>query len=370
MDIKKIINEEVNEWLDEALNLSRVPFPFRKVSNTRYVFDVNIPEKNYNVTYDVTFGRVGNEDEVGYSIAFGDGGYGDTGLGEPLRIMATVSNIVKDFIRENDPDILNFSPTRTGSDNRRNTNRRLDMYHYFVKQGAGDEYDGFIVGNKDMMTVEKRNPSFELENGVQDPETIQNIIKDLSLYGGRYETDDVPRNDPNYRVYSVGGWGGLTMQDGSGRQKRTISARKFVDWLLSDDVAYVQGRNEPIKYNEPEPTNQPVDAPIRRVGGRSQAGVAQLGTFQHFLNNNIYGFDNYQELQPFFDNHKNLADFNELKTKTERQMWTADDAEKDRLQGIVDAVDKLRREYDQYERNFSTRDTLNEIESQLMELIK
>ena len=63
-------------------------------------------------------------------------------------------------------------------------------------------------------------------------------------------------------------------------------------------------------------------------------------------------------------------DFKNLKNKTERQLWTADDSDKERLEGIIGAVDSLRREYDLYQRTYTTGHTLNEIENQLLSLIK
>lgn len=382
MDIKKIISEELTGFLDEV-TASREPFEFRKRGENSYEIDVVVPEKNINTKYVVNFHPTGNRDEKGYSISFDEkgGSYSDTGMGIPFRIMATVSLVVQDFIREKDVDIFNFSPVRSRGDRKAgrdpNLNRRLNLYKHFVELGAGDEFDGFIIGNNDAMTVERHNlNNYELKNGYQNPETIQDIVKDLSAYRGRYETD-LPKNDPDYRMFSIADYGGFFMQDGSGNSKRTISARKFVDWMMSEDgVRYVAGRNEPSQYGaiqqqQQQQQDQPVDAPIQRIGGdnRRQYRNAQLGTFQHFLNSDIYGFDDYQELQPFYDTHKTPEEFDELKTKVERQMWSAEENQRDRLQGIIDAINNLKRAWEQYERAHGTNRTLNEIEENLNELL-
>ena len=377
MDIKLIINEEVTGWLDEVGG-TREPFPYEKVKDgngyVQYDFRVEVPEKNYNKTYEVTLYNLGNPEEIGYSISFDEKGrgYSSTNLGQPLRIMATVSAIVKEFVAERQPDVLSFAPTREGRDFDNDTNRRLHLYHRFVKQGAGGQYEGYVVGKERMMTVEKRDPSFELVMGIQSPETIQNIVKDLTLYGGRYVTPDLDRNDPEYKEFIVAsslGTNKLAVRDGTGRSKTTGSATKFVDWVLTEgDVVYVEGDEEPTRRTEPEPES--VDAPIQRIGGnQGSIGVAPTGTFQHFLNNHVYGQRDYRVLQPFLRGMDSIEKFDDLKSKAERQLWTADETERERLQDIVTAVNKLRRTYDSYESSQNHR-RLNEIESNLLDLIK
>jgi len=374
MDIKKIIKEETGNWMNEV-TMTREPFNYRKQSDGQYYIDVVVPEKNINTVFTVSFSPTGYNGEKGYSISFKErgGDYSDdTNMGIPFRILATITRVVQEFAKEKDPDVFNFQPVRTSGDKRggQQNNRRLKLYANYVKQGAGDKYDGFIVGDNFMMTVEKRNPSFELVNGYQEPEIIQNIVKELTIYQGRYETTDVPRNDPDYRIFSVANYGGFFTSDGSGNSTRTVSARRFVDWLFSEpNVGYVQGIHEPEPYDVPQPQqgDEPVDAPIQRIGGR-QFSAAEIGSFQHFLNNNVYGYPDYTELQPFFDSIKTIEKFEELKSKSERQILNTDDNERERLEGIIDAVNKLKQAYEQYERLHENSD-LNEIENNLLDLL-
>lgn len=379
MNIKDIITEEAQNVIKEIVTGadSRIPtYNYHQASEGRFVIDVEEPQKSISTKFDVTFSPEGNRDEKAFSIAFKQQG-GDysqkTGFGVQFRILATITKIVKEQVQVHDPNVLTFQPVKESGEK---GNRRLSLYMQYVKGGAGEDFDAFIIGGDKKVNVEKRNPSFPIENGYQDPETIQDILTQLSVYGGHYQTDLYP-NDPDFQKFGMSHWGGMYAEGADGRNKSTSSARRFVDWMFSiPDLTYVQGAGEPSPYDTPteRPTQTGVDAPIQRVSG-GDTPTAMVGTFQYFLQTEVYGNPTYDILEPFFETVKSMNDFSELRSRANAGLSVArTSTDTERLTAIIRAIDELKRNYNDYARRYGTSDVnenevLNEIEKNLLELL-
>ena len=376
MNIKHIINEETQGILKEIeTNNSRIPtYPYHKISEGIFLIDVDDEQKNIHVKYRVTFSTEGNAEEKAYSIAFKvDGGDYNTitGFGIQFRILATITKIVKEQVAIYDPNILMFQPVKKAGEN---GNQRLNLYMQYVKGGAGEDFDAFIIGNNYKVSVEKRNPSFEIVNGYQEQQTIQEIITQLSVYGGHYQTDLYP-TDPDFEKFSITQFGGMVIQS-KNRERGTTSARRFVDLMFSiPDLTYVQGQHEPDPYQVPvEPTTNG-EVPIQRVSGGHMTSTAMVGTFQHFLQTQVYGNPEYDILEPFFETIKSVNDFNELRSRANIGIGAArNDADRERLQEIVTTIDSLKRNFQEYANRYGTsgvdeNQILKEVEQQLLELL-
>jgi hypothetical protein len=376
MNITNIITEEFQQALKEIVTgaESRIPtYPYHDAGEGTFLIDVDEPQKNIHTKFQVTFTPTGNREEKIYSIAFKERG-GDynqkTGMGIQFRILATITKIIKEQIDKVDPNVITFSPVKESGES---GNRRMSLYMQYVKGAAGDEYDAFILGDKQIMNVEKRDPSFPIENGYQEPQTIQDIVTQLSHYGGYYQTDLHPE-DPDYAKFSIERWGGMGMQSRSEGRKTTGSCRRFVDWMFDyPDLVYVQGAHEPEPYYVPQPARD-TEVPIQRVSG-GHAAPAMMGTFQHFLQTEIYGNPEYDILEPFFETIKTPQDFSELRGRANAGLQTQTGASAERLRRIMTAIDELKRNYNEYARRHGSHEMteseiLAEVERNILELLK
>lgn len=378
MNIKDIIYEETQHAIKEIVTGadSRIPtYNYHQASEGRFVIDVDEPQKNIHTKFDVTFSPEGNPEEKAYSIAFKQQG-GDysqkTGFGVQFRILATITKIVKEQVAIRDPNVLTFQPVKEAGES---GNRRMSLYMQYVKGGAGEDFDSFIIGNKQKVNVEKRNPSFPIENGYQDPEIIQDIITQLSVYGGHYQTDLYP-NDPDFEKFSMTPWGAMYMESNRNGRKGTVSARRFVDWMFSvPDLLYVQGAHEPEPYEVPAEPTQRGEVPIQRVSGAGHTATAMVGTFQHFLQTSVYGNPEYEILEPFFETIKSMGDFSELRSRANHGLSAArSNADVERLREIIRAIDLLKQNYNDYASRYGTspmdeNQILNEVEKNLLDLL-
>jgi len=380
MNIKLVVNEEFDKFVDEIIttNSSIQTYPYEKDPNSegRYFINVDDDIKNVHVIYQVSFSRTGTEEENAYEIAFKlkNGDYNDiNGFGIQFRILATISKIVKDLMSVYNPNILRFQPIKAEGEK---GNRRLNLYMQYVKGGAGEDFDAFIIGNNYKVSVEKRHPSFPLEGEYVDQETIQDIVTQLTVYNGYYETD-VVKTDPDYARFSMSDYGDCRINTPN-NTKSMISIRKFVDIMFNTPlVRYVQGSKEPNPiYTTPQPAQVAgsPDAPIQRVSRQQSGDGVMAGTFAHFLQSQVYGNPAYDILDPYFETMKSLNDFEELKQKAKFALNNARTTiDRERLLGIIDAVDSMKNLYRQYSggygRNNPVNEILNELEENLKELL-
>lgn len=384
MNIYEIINEEFDGFLNELVPTEREVFPYEKANSigTEYEIKIDLPEKGINAIMVVYFSPIGDASDKAYSISFKErnGSWGDrTGFGVQFKLLATISKIVKELTVTHDPNILGFAPVQKAATGNKHTSphQRLKLYMEYVKAGAGEDFDAFILGDSYAVTVEKKNPSFPLENGYIDRETIQDIITQLSVYMGSYETD-LPKDSPEYAKFIMSMYGGGTMYTPHG-SKTTISMRRFVDWIFSTEfVEYVHGSKEPQQVTSPSRQAQPqqgrTDAPIQRVTRHSVSGdnVGDATTFIQFLETNVYGNSTYDVLDPYFETMKSLGDFEELKNRANLSLANArTTADRERLLAIIDAVDTIKNSFHNYTRdNSNVNEILNEILTEVNNLIR
>lgn len=389
MDINEILNEETQHVIDEHIQslveevrtgVSTVPtYPYTKQSEGVYIIRIDDDEKDIHTNFEVTFGQEGNRDEKIYSISFKEegGSYaGKTGMGIQFRILSTITKIITELVNIYQPNVLTFTPVKEEG---KQVNRRLMLYMRYVKAGAGEDFDSFIFGNQVKVNVEKRTPSFPIENGYQEPEMIQDIVTELSLYNGHYETGDVPRNDPNFMIFQMQSFGGMQVR--GAENKSTGSARRFVDWMLDEaDLKYVQGSREAQPYQvptqqQPQAAQQPSvsQAPIQRVSRvEPDAGI---GSFMHFMQTEIYGMPQYDALEAYYETAKSIEDWSELKDRARQSVMglgSNDTANRDRLQDIIRAIDMLESGYGVYRDRYGeeVHEVLNEVEDALNDLLK
>jgi hypothetical protein len=242
----------------------------------------------------------------------------------------------------------------------------------YVKGGAGEDWDAFIIGDNYKVNVEKRNPSFPLQNGYQDQETIQDIITQCSVYGGYYEADEVSRHSTDYQKFSMTSYGDFRIDDNEGAGG-TVSARKFVDKIFSNPfVKYVEGSREAQPLPRPartaaQPSGEVPIEPVRRAGAQQAQGM--MGTFPHFLQTQVYGNPTYDILDPYFETVKTVSDFDALRDRAGiAASRAAQRSDVERLNGIIEAIDALMAHYNQYRRQYGVNETLNEIEKTLLDM--
>lgn len=390
MNILEIINEEFSGFLNEVTPRNVHAYPYTKIRDTKYVIRIDDDEKDVHTNYEVVFSPSGNADEkvVGLSFDEQGGSYVINDFGIQFRILATVTKIVNDMVRDTNPDIITFSPLKqgrkinpkTGRVKNVNPNQRLQLYMNYVKEGAGEDFDAFIIGDADRVQIERKNPSFGIENGYVDPESVQDVVTQLSKYKGYYESGDVSPNDPNYIKFDAN-HGTLMMSKGGQRVKTTRSIRRFVDWMMGyPELNYVPGHADPDRdaytpSQQQQRSDEPVDRPVRRVGSTPErpSGQAMIGSFEYFLQNNVYGIDRYAALNDYYEGFKTLYDFKDLRSRAEDTIASGiQPQEHARLQEVIDAINMLEREFQDFAREHGTEvnETLNEIEASLKELMK
>lgn len=378
MNIKDVINEELDGFISEILTTGTGIKTYDYTEESEGRFHVHIAEPAtanraaIDSTFLVSFGSTGKEEERAYSIAFKPlhGNYSDkTGFGVQFRLLATISKIVKELIPRYNPNILTFQPVKEEGER---GNRRLNLYMQYVKGGAGEDFDAFVIGDNYIVNVEKRHPSFPLKGDYVDQETIQDIVTQLSLYGGYYVTD-LSQDDPDYAKFTISSYGeGRITRSGRGSNEgvSTHSMRKLVDEIFTTEfVKYVHGSREPKPVMRPTTPQAGGEVPIQRVSRSQTQGTAMAGSFGHFLQTQIYGNPEFEILDPYFETMKSFSDFQQLKERANLAQHNARTAaDRERLQGIADAVDSMKELYGQYTNSYGRGS--NPINETLDELIK
>jgi hypothetical protein len=377
---ENVFNEEMNFFLNE-IKIGNVPtYPYEQVSSDKFIVKVDDEEKNVHTRFEVYLHPLHRENEKVYSISFKQAGrdYTEkTGMGIQFRLLGTISKIVEKFVETNQVDVFTFSPVKEAD---KKGNRRLKLYMNFISAGAGENYDAFVIGDPDThqtisVNVESRNPSFGLENGLIDAEIIQDIMTQFSVYKGYYETDTLETNDPDYAKFGQAGYS-FYMQTPEGT-KSTASARRLVDWMADyPDLNYIQGQFEPNRLDVPQTDR--VSTSRRTQTQRTSTPTptpqqADVGTFQHFLQTEVYGLPEYEPLTPYFERIKSPEDFEELQTIARQNMTTARNPDdRARLQDVANSIDKLMSAFEHYNTRYgsATNETLNEIEKNLKDLLK
>ena len=113
--------------------------------NCFYSFDTE------NSTYSV---GIANLEDGMYDLSFnttskdGDPDTGlDTNEGVPLRVLSTVVEIAKDFIKRVDPEIVIFRPIKTKEANKGGDQRRFNLYGAYLRKNLPSNYRLMTVGD-------------------------------------------------------------------------------------------------------------------------------------------------------------------------------------------------------------------------------
>jgi hypothetical protein len=113
--------------------------------NCFYSFDTE------NSTYSV---GIANLEDGMYDLSFnttskdGDPDTGlDTNEGVPLRVLSTVVEIAKDFLKRKDPEIVIFRPIKTKEANKGGDQRRFNLYGAYLRKNLPSNYNLMTVGD-------------------------------------------------------------------------------------------------------------------------------------------------------------------------------------------------------------------------------
>lgn len=89
--------------------------------------------------YDLSFNTTSKDGDPDTSL--------DTNEGVPLRVLSTVVEIAKDFIKRKDPEIVIFRPIKTKEANREDDQRRFKVYGAYLKKNLPSNYNLMTFGD-------------------------------------------------------------------------------------------------------------------------------------------------------------------------------------------------------------------------------
>lgn len=85
--------------------------------------------------------HIDDYDELDWSINFQrNGSQAMTGEGDALRIMATVMNLISQFIKMEDPKYMNLSAAKSQGSNKKGLQGRERLYSRLIKKTVGNKY--------------------------------------------------------------------------------------------------------------------------------------------------------------------------------------------------------------------------------------
>jgi len=232
-NFKHIINEEVESYLNEVGEGTLQPYEYKE--NTAHddmfyefttedgdgyvvsILKAQSPAFKYQDIYDVEF-KV-----YGYSSTY----LAITNKGRVYRIMATIVEIVKNFLNEVRPNILYFQPTKNRGEE---DMRRMNLYLAYVKKAASSNPDYFIENTPNIALIIRKgfiNPARyedllafqsdieirlrQIDPNLPEAETIESLREILQKYiskAGRYYRGEVDENENNVINDEVQAWHG------------------------------------------------------------------------------------------------------------------------------------------------------------------
>ena len=126
--------------LDESLN-NPYPATLKKTGKEEYRSTFKLDdggELNLDIEAD---DHIDDYDELDWSINFQrNGSQAVTGEGDALRIMATVMNLMSQFIRKENPKYMNLSAAKSQGSNRKGLQGRERLYSRLIKKTLGNKY--------------------------------------------------------------------------------------------------------------------------------------------------------------------------------------------------------------------------------------
>lgn len=87
--------------------------------------------------YDLSFNAIGKDWDTDL----------DTNEGVPLRVLSTVVEIAKDFIKRVDPEIVIFRPIKTKEANKEDDQRRFKLYGAYLRKNLPSNYNLMTFGD-------------------------------------------------------------------------------------------------------------------------------------------------------------------------------------------------------------------------------
>lgn len=89
--------------------------------------------------YDLSFNTTSPDGDPDVSL--------DTNEGVPLRVLSTVVDIAKYFIKRKDPEIVIFRPIKTKETNKGDDQRRFKLYGAYLRKNLPSNYNLMTVGD-------------------------------------------------------------------------------------------------------------------------------------------------------------------------------------------------------------------------------
>jgi hypothetical protein len=112
-----------------------------------YFYSFNTENSTYSVgianledgMYDLSFNTTSPDGDPDVSL--------DTNEGVPLRVLSTVVDIAKYFIKRKDPEIVIFRPIKTKETNKGDDQRRFKLYGAYLRKNLPSNYNLMTVGD-------------------------------------------------------------------------------------------------------------------------------------------------------------------------------------------------------------------------------
>jgi hypothetical protein len=112
-----------------------------------YFYSFNTENSTYSVgianledgMYDLSFNTTSPDGDPDVSL--------DTNEGVPLRVLSTVVDIAKYFIKRKDPEIVIFRPIKTKETNKGDDQRRFNLYGAYLRKNLPSNYRLMTVGD-------------------------------------------------------------------------------------------------------------------------------------------------------------------------------------------------------------------------------
>jgi hypothetical protein len=137
---------------DLETGYSEYVYNFYNKNNERYVVNINRSTR-----------QAGNKNVYYWNISFKtrDDYKVITNIGDMYNIMATVLEIVRDFIRRENPDYMTFAPSKNNPDDY----RRFNLYNAYIKKNLPFEYEAYPLHGNEEIFIQKKGLKKIKDNG-------------------------------------------------------------------------------------------------------------------------------------------------------------------------------------------------------------
>jgi len=123
-----------------------------KDEDGNYFYSFQTEKSHYDVAvadledgiYDLSFNAIGADWDTDL----------DTNEGVPLRVLSTVVDIARDFIKRANPEVVIFRPIKTKEANRQDDMRRYKLYGAYIKKNLPPDYK--LIDSGEMYRIVKK----------------------------------------------------------------------------------------------------------------------------------------------------------------------------------------------------------------------